>query len=113
MPQPIYVYHIPPIDYGWCWLQPLRSLNGIYEELDKHEELKAIAKFQDRAEVLARRLGWDGDNRIEPHVFFVPDELEMSLGLVWKQDNNGCTFVASPVQLPHLEAEAGSEWLCT
>ena len=46
---------------------------------------------------------WEGDVRGEVYVFTIPDENEMSLGIVWKQDNNGDTFVISDVILPHLD----------
>lgn len=50
-----------------------------------------------------KQVGWEGDVREGPFVFSVPGETEMSWGLVLKQDNNGTTFVASPVPLPHLD----------
>jgi hypothetical protein len=30
-------------------------------------------------------------------------ELEVGYAFVWKQDNNGSTFVLSPVPLPYLD----------
>lgn len=46
--------------------------------------------------------GWEGDVREGPFVFSVPAESDMQWGLALKQDNNGTTFVASPVAMPHL-----------
>ena len=34
------------------------------------------------------------------------DTYEFSFGFVLKQDNNGTTFVVSPVPLPHLAEQA-------
>ncbi len=57
----------------------------------------------------AKETFWEGDIRSKDNVrvFGVPDgDGGTFLGLVWKQDNNGSSFVASPVGLPWLaEAE--------
>lgn len=48
---------------------------------------------------------WDGDIRgREFYVFALPDpdSARARIGLVWKQDNDGGTFVASPVHLDWL-----------
>jgi hypothetical protein len=52
---------------------------------------------------LATENGWEGDFRGSAYVFWIPDEHNMRYGFVWKQDNNGTTFVVSPVPLPHLK----------
>lgn len=49
---------------------------------------------------------WEGDIRSrEFYVFALPDPLctSVRLGLVWKQDNNGDTFIASPTRLDWLD----------
>jgi hypothetical protein len=33
----------------------------------------------------------------------VADRHSFEFGLAWKQDNNGTTFVLSPIELPHLK----------
>jgi hypothetical protein len=33
---------------------------------------------------------------------WLPYDTEFAYGFVWKQDNNGTTFVASPVPMPWL-----------
>ncbi len=46
---------------------------------------------------------WDGDIYEGVFVFSIPDEIACKIGFIWKQKNNGHTFVLSPVLLPHLE----------
>jgi hypothetical protein len=45
-------------------------------------------------------LHWEGDVRGYVHIFVLPGtEGSVIHGYVWKQDNNGITFVASPVAI--------------
>lgn len=50
---------------------------------------------------------WEGDFTEGPCVFALPDANVAKVAFVWKQSNNGDTFVVSPVELPWL-----AEWLC-
>ena len=50
----------------------------------------------------ALALGWEGIFDTTPRVFWVPDENEFAYGFVFRQPNNGTTFVVSPVPLPWL-----------
>jgi hypothetical protein len=43
------------------------------------------------------------DWRQEPSVFWIPMEDGFAPGFVIKEDNNGTTYVISPVSLPHLD----------
>lgn len=57
---------------------------------------------------IARSLGWQGDIREGPFVAGVPtfEIRNTSLFMVaWKQDDDGLTFIASPVRLPWLESK--------
>jgi hypothetical protein len=61
--------------------------------------------FRDKAMELARGLGWRGDIRDGPFIAGMPtfEIRHTSLFLVaWKQDDDGLTFIASPVPLPWL-----------
>ena len=58
-----------------------------------------------RAVALAGGSYWEGDIRGQDlYVFGIPDpgESAFRLGLMWKQDNNGSTFICSPVALPWI-----------
>lgn len=49
---------------------------------------------------------WEGDVRgNEIYIFSLPDpdNCDVLRGVIWKQDNNGTTFICSPVKLPWLE----------
>ncbi len=55
------------------------------------------------AQIIAGEEGWEGDFRGEPRVLWLPDENCFRHAFVWKQDNNGMTFVVSPHRLPWLK----------
>jgi hypothetical protein len=69
-------------------------------------QARRFGAWADAALTAAReRAGWDGDFRSgsELRVFYIPDDSDgLASALVWKQDNNGTTFVASPFRLPWL-----------
>lgn len=54
---------------------------------------------------------WEGDIREGIYVFSVPDpdKVAMSPGFIWKQDNNGTTFVICEKELPWLKEYAINE----
>lgn len=67
--------------------------------LSKYEK----AKLDISSTSKQRGVAWELDFRGDPVMFSVPCESKFEVGFVIKQDNNGTTFVASPVPLPHLE----------
>ena len=103
------VYGISPIDFGWEMLpsiedtaaQIARAAAGEYGEINAVEQFLQDFKV---AKGMATRAGWEGDFRHEPKVFWIPDENAFAYGFVWKQDNNGETYVVSPQPLPWLNA---------
>lgn len=104
----IYIYEIPPIDHLWeClpttagYLQTVRDKIGLREWFQLRDEIKS---FSLRSSDIAIKAGWEGDFRegCSPRVFFLPGDTCFEIGLVWKQDNNGTTFVASPRRLDYL-----------
>jgi hypothetical protein len=104
----LHVYEILPIDFGW---EHCPTVENYFASLAKevfhgYAPSDELTKFKDdfeRAQKLARQKGWGGDFRGDPHVFMVPVELEFTYAFAWKQDNNGTTFIVSPVELPHLK----------
>lgn len=113
-----HVYEIAPIDFGWHNLKPVSKLAG---ELAQQQFSTAALDPEDRmsnsedpnvedfmarwesAKSAARSAGWDGDFRQEPVVFWLPGDTEFVYGFVIKQDNNGTTYIVSPIELPHLK----------
>jgi hypothetical protein len=108
----VYAYHITPMDIGW---EMMPTLDQVIREASKYkiphqplafiESTQYLLNFAALAFKEAEKVGWEGDFRPghEPRVFFIPNEVDVSYGLVWKQDNNGATFVISPVPMPHLQ----------
>jgi len=111
-------YHISPIDMGFRFLWTVDQFRDQLrlEDIDQHGTfgrlyrepitLNGLDRFEldfEGAKHLARDHGWEGDYREGPFVMPVLIELEVGYAFVWKQDNNGSTFVLSPVPLPYLE----------
>lgn len=109
-------YQLNPIDFGWDYLPTVEEAAGKIAAAEIGDVMNGfpggsgspIAKFIadfDRARRLAHEKGWEGDFRTghEPRVLWLPTELEFQYAFVWKQDNNGATFVISPVQLSWLD----------
>lgn len=89
-PRSWWVYAINPVDHGWEDLTAASIDNDV----------------PDCAKQAAEDLGWEGDVRGDECArFFVPavDSSGFAECFVWKQDNNGTTFVAASCALPHLE----------
>jgi hypothetical protein len=108
----MFLYATPPIDVfdGMIDIEDflLTSLPAGGRVIDDRRKVKDIFALIMRC---AARVGeykqWEGDiNNL--YVFGVPDPDSFStkLGVVWKQRNNGETFICSPFELKHL-----SEWL--
>ncbi len=110
-----HTYEISPIDIGW------RSLNSVWDTAQQLGARSALTQAKadgdgeegttssyfleawKSAKDAAGEAGWEGDFRNDPCVFWIPNDTEFSFGFVVKQDNNGTTYVMSPVALPHLD----------
>jgi hypothetical protein len=115
----IWVYSISPIDWWHGWHKP-NDFFGVYsdemEAIDGPPDAREFYAIWDRARELAKKLHWEGDIRPGgngPFVIPIPtDEPGVpAFAIAWKQDNNGSTFVASTVALPHLVDEGGENWM--
>lgn len=77
---------IPALDIGWDFVHRV-DIRCVAEEIRD----------------VATKLGWEGDARsAECGVFLIPGDTSFDVAFVWKQDNNGTCFVASPRLLEHL-----------
>ncbi|MBD2781164.1 hypothetical protein [Xenorhabdus szentirmaii] len=104
-----YTYTISAIDYRWELLPTVEETltKLVSSEDDKLEyenkTFRSLSEFlADWKEARAIADDWEGDFVKGPCVFCVPNDIAFSYGFVWKQRNNGLTFVISPVELPHL-----------
>ena len=102
-----YVYKLQsPIDIGWEFMLTLSQ----FLDSSKGEDGESLSAFANSewlsALNVARFCGFDGtftDKKNEPHLLPVPWSSDVViLGFVFKQENNGDTFVISPVSLEHL-----------
>lgn len=113
-------YRISPIDFGFRYLRRLEEFRDLarLEDLAQYEGLGQYQGFTstfsratlerfdlnfEAAKRMAADLLWEGDFREGPFVMPVLVELEVGYAFVWKQENNGSTFVISPVPLPYLD----------
>jgi hypothetical protein len=108
------VYAISPID-DWCgWQKPsdvFRVSDG-YNDWDNVTQWLRPKDWEAawaRARALAKSLGWEGDTTFGPYVSVLPDPSNSPFLIVWKQSNNGTTFVASPYELPWLDEHTDAQ----
>lgn len=102
----LYIYEVSPMDFGWETLVAVDDYRKIIaDEVSKYDPRAAdeFENFYKRAIDAGDQIGWEGDFRTGPCVAPIPDHDSAKLSLVWKQDNNGTTFIASEVPLPHLD----------
>lgn len=117
----MHFYRISPIDYSWEMMPSVKDTATNYiarcnkEEGFKHPgcALDSCAGLNDLLELVLKiakhphfNIGWEGDFTEGPKVFFLPvryEETGLHAGFMWKQSNNGCTFVASPEELSYFD----------
>lgn len=113
------VYKIAPIDHGWHYLKTVnetaRLLDGNWAEAEidglvaDQPTVEAFLAAYRFARDAAIAYGYDGINRQEPVVFWLPDAAVFSYGFVFKSDIGGVTYVVSPNPLPWVGALAQKE----
>lgn len=103
------------MDYGWELLPDVEVMvqkimeSAEYSHENCADSIRArYGKLQHFLELFsaalaeAEKVGWEGDFTEAPRVLMFPGDTDFLFGFVWKQDNNGSTFVISEVELPHL-----------
>ncbi len=115
----LYVYIVAPIDRFDGMMTAKEAAenaerrSGTCFQVDKNEGYSTLTTLAGRvlahlgdlfemAKEASRTLGWEGDVREGPYFFTVPVEGGSAFGVVWKQDNNGTSFIGSPVPLDYL-----------
>lgn len=103
----MFVYETPPIDV-FLGLTPIVQAIKDAQNEEGDDAVFCIVSLVTagvRAVSLAEESTWEGDIRgKQMFIFAIPDPYSASteLGLIWKQDNNGTTFVCSRIEIPHL-----------
>ena len=115
-----FAYEIQPIDFGWDYLPTVEEIVSkcasesaraalsrcdnddfsIYSKADIDTEV--FIKDFHAAQEMATKLRWEGDFSHSARVLWLPDENTFVYRFVWKQANNGTTYVVSPHPLPWL-----------
>ena len=110
-----HAYYIEPIDWGWSHLKTIdvtlaeiaAGNESDYENPLKNDirgnDVRHFLDAWEKAKEEAKKVGWGGDFRTPPRVFWIPSGQYMECGFVFKQDNNGDTIVVSPKQMTLLE----------
>lgn len=108
-----HTYCIPPVDFNWSFCKTVEetaleiSKNNPVNISDEHcFQCPTREDFENdwnEAKRLARENHWDGDFARGPIVFWIPTHNTFCYGFAFKQDDDGATFVVSPVELPWLE----------
>ena len=114
-------YGISAIDFGWEHLPTVQEAVAKIAAGEASRILHgpvigdspgmAVTEFLDaltNARSRAHAKGWEGDfhKGQEPRVCWLPAPHAFAYAFVWKQDNNGDTFVVSPIALPWLDDAA-------
>ena len=108
MPE-VHIYKIAPMDHWIGWREEYDFLNDL-EKLDDDSygaAIQAYEAFNVHAYHKACKAGLGAETYDGPYVAALPtSDGEIRLVMAWKQENNGTTFIASPVSLEHLEDDA-------
>jgi hypothetical protein len=108
----LYVYELAPIDIWFAWRRPAEALKDDpeHDTYDGPTKDEFVLYFLRAKRLAAELLGYEGKMRdgpfIAPIVSADGNQADYMIG--WKQESNGTTYVASPVDLPHLRK--GNRW---
>jgi len=96
----MFKYQLGPIDYfDGCISLPTYL---VQQEGEASHVLATLARGM--AEMLSESC-WEGDISQGIFVFALPtDEIQTEVGFIWKQSNNGTTFILSPCELLWLRS---------
>lgn len=106
---PGFCYRLPPIDFwlGWATVATMfEDPDPLVPDPEDSDQTDLVRRVILHAKIqILRRTSWQGDLRDPERLFPIPvADPECPLGVCLKQDNNGTTFIWSPVALPWLKA---------
>ena len=103
----MFIYELSPVDYftGSIPLDKyLNSIKKIDDPYDEHEFTRN--QIEQLTAEIEKISSWEGDVMDGVYLFALPGknmDSSLALGIVWKQRNNGTTFVVSEMELPWLK----------
>ena len=89
-------YSVGPIDFYWEMLPTIEEVLAklpLEDHCDWDMSKYDFLNKYELAKDAAREVFWEGDMQEEARVLFVPADGEFEIGFVWKQGNNGTTFL--------------------
>lgn len=111
-----HVYEFSPIDHGWETMKTVQEMIATIANTPSDEpawdssdantiDVASFLTYWESAKAFARSCGWEGDFVVTPRVFSIPrpDGVQFDIGFAFKQDNNGSSFLVSPVPLNFYE----------
>lgn len=119
-----FIYETNPVDFwdGLPTLQEYATRKAVtemvglgsypYSHVHLDKRLNSVVALCEEAHKAAREnpgCNWGGDIKAGPFVLLLPEGSDPDLqviGFVWKQANNGTTFIVSQVPFPHLDKYA-------
>ena len=106
---PMYIYEMNPIASwsGWIKLEDALAEPGKYD-LASHsaaDETECIAELLEEVDYIkslfASHTSWESDGQV--YLSAMPTELDIFLVFAIQQGKSGTTYLASPVEYPHLK----------
>jgi len=99
----MYFYQTSPQDVFFGMVEIEKALAEEESSGDRYRLLQLIVECV-RHVALAKGSRWEGDFH-SMHVFSLPcpENTTTEMGLIWKQSNNGDTYICSPVALPWID----------
>lgn len=103
----MFYYETNPVDFFGPMMPICEACRSIrHDTEDPDAEFGLFVTCMKAAHFFGLHGKWDGDIRGKNlYVFALPvdDGSLPEIGIVWKQDDNGTTYIASPVRLPWLD----------
>jgi len=107
-------YDISPIDFNWEYLPtvkdtlcsliqtPMQWETACGEDVNEDWAASFVDSWKFAKETARQRLHWDEEFNGHPRVIWIPDDNAFGFGFVFKQGNNGNTYVFSPQPMAWL-----------
>jgi len=106
-----HIYECPPIDHGWNIARTFKEVIANYNGCEIQIILDLMHDYSEVIKIIEAVTSWEGDFNIEPHLFALPNPngYDFMHGFIWKQSNNGSTYIASPCYLWWIEGGSFSK----